>query len=340
MKLHSRYRTTIAGLGRARRALGFLLLVIVGSSLAYMSIGLDAFDALYQTVVTVTTVGYGEIGTSDPSTRYRVVTLIVMVLGVGTTLYSLGIGVEVLLEGRLEQIFGRRRMHRDIAGMSGHIVVCGGGRVGRELVTEIVESGRQAVVIDLGAESIQFPDGVHAIEGDATDDGVLEVAGIERAASLVTALSSDADNVYVTLSARSMRPDLFIVARSHAHGAEGKLTRAGANRVVNPQFIGGRRMATYALQPNVAEFLDVTMHDGDVEWRLEEVTVSPSSSMAGAVLGALKIRDRTGCLMLAVRVGDRFINNPNTDVSIDSGDVLIAMGTPTELRSLREWAAA
>ena len=340
MKLHSRYRTTVAGLGRANRALSVLLLVIVGSSAAYVSIGLDPFDALYQTVVTVTTVGYGEIGTSDPSTRYRVVTLIVMVLGVGTTLYSLGIGVEVLLEGRLEQIFGRRRMHRDIAGMSGHIVVCGGGRVGRELVTEIVESGRQAVVIDLGAESMQFPDGVQAIEGDATDDGVLEVAGIDRAESLVTALSSDADNVYVTLSARSMRPDLFIVARSHAHGADEKLTRAGANRVVNPQFIGGRRMATYALQPNVAEFLDVTMHDGDVEWRLEEVTVSPSSSMAGAVLGALKIRDRTGCLMLAVRVGERFINNPGTDFSIDSGNVLIAMGTPTELRSLREWAAA
>jgi len=236
MKLLWRRRRRFAKFGRARRALSFLALVITGSCAAYMAIGLSAFDAIYQTVVTVTTVGYGEIGTSDPSTRYRVVTLIVMVLGVGTTLYSLGIGVEVLLEGRLEQIFGRRRMHRDIAGMRGHVVVCGGGRVGRELVDEIVASRHRAVVIDLAADSMQFPDGVYAIEGDATDDGVLEAAGVDRAASLVTALASDADNVYVTLSARSLRPDLLIVARAHAHGADEKLTRAGANRVVNPRW--------------------------------------------------------------------------------------------------------
>ncbi len=314
--------------------------VWTSSGVAYLLIGLSPFDALYQTVVTVTTVGYAEIGTDDPSTTYRSVTLVVMVIGVGSTLYALGIGVEVLLEGRLEQLFGRRRMHRDIANMSGHLVVCGGGRVGHELVAEASDAGEQLVVIDRDPDRLELPPSVLGVLGDATDDAVLQEAGVPRARALVSALSNDADNVYVTLSARAMKPDLFIVARAHAHGAEAKLIQAGADRVVNPQFIGGRRMATYALQPNVAEFLDVTMHDGDVEWRLEEVTVAPGSSMAARSLGELNIRERVGCLILAVRVSGRFVNNPGAEVVPTGGTVLIAMGTPSELAELRSWATA
>jgi voltage-gated potassium channel len=331
-------RRKIADRSRTMRAGALLLIVLVGACLSYMAVGLSAFDALYQTMVTVTTVGYDEIGTDDPSRSYRAVTLVVMVLGVGTTLYALGIAVEVLLEGRLEELFGRRKMHREIAAMEGHIIVCGGGRVGMELVTEILEAGKQLVMIDLQASSLEFPEGVFAIEGDATVDGILESAGVGRAESLVTALSTDADNVYVTLSARSLQPSLFIVARAHAHGADDKLARAGADRVVNPQFIGGRRMATYALQPNVAEFLDVTMHDGDVEWRLEEVTIGEKTAIAYETVGGLNIRRELGCLVLALRVGDRFINNPDPDVPLEPGAVLIAMGTHSELSSLREWA--
>ena len=297
-------------------------------------------DALFMTVITLSTVGYNEVGTDAPTTSYRVISLVVMVLGVGTTLYTLGILVEVLLEGRLEQIFGRRRMNREIASLSGHIVVCGGGRVGRELVMEIREAGVGLVVVDVEAPELDLPEDVIWLEGDATDDTVLRAAGLERASSLVTALASDADNVYVTLSARSIKPDLFIVARAYAHGADEKLTRAGADRVVNPQFIGGRRMATYALQPNVAEFLDVTMHDGNVEWRLEEVVVHSDSPMAGTPLGELKVRDQVGCLVLALRTEGRFMNNPDPGVVLVPGTVIIAMGTAQELDALRRWATS
>ena len=305
--------------GRARRALSLWVLIIISAWLAYMIIGLSAFDALYQTTVTITTVGYAEIGTNEASTTYRAVTLAVMVLGVGTTFYALGVAVEMLLEGRIEELFGRRKMDREIANMRGHVVVCGCGRVGSQLVDEILDAGKQLVVIDSEASSHNLPPSVSTIDGDATDDAVLRAAGVEHASTLVTALSSDSDNVYVTLSARAMRPDVFIVARAHAHSAEDKLTRAGADRVVNPQFIGGRRMATYALSPNVAEFLDVTMHDGDVEWRLEEVTVTAQSTMVGKNLGKLGIRDTVGCLILALRMAAGFVNNPGSDVELSEG---------------------
>ena len=225
-------------------------------------------------------------------------------------------------------------MERQIAGMLGHVIVCGWGRVGRAIAEELVGAGVDLVVVDLDPARIAETS-LPAVSGDATEDRVLERAGVHRARALVAALETDAGNLFVTLSARSMRPDLFIVARARVQETEEKLRRAGADRVVNPQSIGGARIAAFVLQPHVTEFLDVVMHDRDLQFRLEEVSVPDGSPVAGQTIRGAQIRDRTGALVLALRDTDgRFNTNPPPDAVIRAGQVLIAIGTPSELAAL------
>jgi voltage-gated potassium channel len=335
----ARRRILPADRGRSERiwrATAVLGGVIVAGTVGYILLGLSPLDALYQTAITITTVGYREVGSAGaPSAAYRVFTAVFAVVGVASAFFVFGLAVEALFEGRLEIILGRRRMTRDIAQMRDHIVVCGAGRVGRELVEEVRSVGRDVVVIDIAAAQLERLPGINVIEGDATDDDVLRMSGLERAKVLVAALSDDTQNVYVVLSARAMTTGLFIVARAHAVDAEPKLVRAGADRVVNPQFIGGRRMATYALQPHVAEFLDVVMHSGDVEWRLEELHVAEGSALDGRSLGDADLRNRTGALVLALRHGSGpFVTNPGRETVVCGGQVLIAMGTEDQLGAL------
>jgi voltage-gated potassium channel len=175
-----------------------------------------------------------------------------------------------------------------------------------------------------------------ALAGDVTDDDVLRQAGIMRARALVAAIDTDAENVYVTLSARSLRPDIVIVARARTEASEPKLLRAGATRVVNPQRIGGQRIAAAALQPNVVEFLDVVMHDGGLEFRLEEVSVQAGSRLAGRTLWEASTGEPAGALVLALRSGDgTFVANPPMQTPIDAGHVLIAIGTQQQLSALQ-----
>jgi voltage-gated potassium channel len=177
------------------------------------------------------------------------------------------------------------------------------------------------------------------VVGEATEDRVLCEAGIQRARVLVTALTTDADNLFVTLSGRAIRPDLFIVARARLEDSQDKLTRAGADRVVNPQSIGGQRMAAFVLQPHVAEFLDVVMHDGTLEFRLEEVAVPHGSPLAGVSLRDAHIRDHTGSMILALRDGDgTFTTNPPPETMLAAGQILIAIGTEAQLKALAEAA--
>jgi voltage-gated potassium channel len=183
--------------------------------------------------------------------------------------------------------------------------------------------------------------GESTVQGDATDDDILREAGIERASALVAALSNDSDNLFVTLSARSLRPDLLIVARARTESADAKLLQAGASRVVNPQLIGGARMAALAIQPAVADFLDVVMHDGSLEFRLAEVPLDEGSRLAGHTLREAQIRDRTGALVLAVRGQDgTFLTNPSPDVQLHPGQLLIAIGTQVQLKALTDAAHA
>ena len=259
---------------RIQLALLAVLGVVVAGSIGYLVLGFSLLDAVYQTVTTITTVGFREVNPLSAAGKIFTITLIVV--GVGTALYAFSVVLESLVEGHLRQHFERRRMERSIARMSGHTIVCGWGRVGRAVAGYLAGQGAAVVVIDLDparVAEITYP----ALTGDVTDDEMLRKAGIMQARALVTAINTDAENVYVTLSARALRPDLIIIARARTEASEPKLLRAGATRVVNPQRIGGQRIAAAALQPNVVEFLDVVMHDGSLEFRLEEVPVRAGS---------------------------------------------------------------
>ncbi len=315
-----------------------LLLVLVVGTIGYRILGFGWLDGAYQAVTTVSTVGFREVEPLDAAGK--IFTMVLILVGVGTALYALGVLVETFIEGRINELLGRRRMSQSIAALTDHVVICGWGRVGRSIAGEVLEAGRKLVVVETDpgrADGVPHP----VVVGDATEDDVLRAAGIARAAALVAAVDSDADNSFITLSARALRPELFIVARTRSADSDDKLQRAGANRVVNPQNIGGARMAAFVLRPNVAEFLDVVMHERSLEFRLEEVPVTGASPIVGRTLRDAHVRDRTGALVLALRGADGSFNtNPTPDTEICAGQVIIAIGTQDELDALHAFVAA
>jgi voltage-gated potassium channel len=317
---------------RVIRGGAVLALVLTAGTIGYIAYGLSVVDAIYQTVTTVTTVGFREMG--DFGTGEKVLTIAVIVLGVGTALYTFSAVVEAVVEGQVSETVRRRRMQRRIADMSDHVIVCGWGRVGKTVAEYAKGYGMDVVVIDNDPDQLAETERSHVV-GDATVDSVLVEAGIDRARALVAALAEDADNLFVTLTARGLNPKLFIVARARVASSEAKLLQAGADRVVNPQQLGGARMAAFANQPHVAEFLDVVMHDGHLDYRLEEVVIPSGSPVAGRTLREAQLRDRTGALVLATR--DRqgeFRTNPGPDDRLDAETVLIVIGTEAQLTSL------
>jgi len=321
---------------RLRVAAAALVVIILAGTAGYVLLGFPLLDAVYQTVTTITTVGFREV--HPLSAAGQIFTIGLILVGVGTVLYTFSLLMGALIEGQVRELLGRRRMERQINRMAGHVIVCGYGRVGRSIAEYVGRAGREVVIVDRDPQRMLDVDEPVVI-GDATEDRVLVDAGIGRAAVLVSALTTDADNLFVTLSGRSLRPDLFIVARARVEDSEDKLTRAGADRVVNPQSIGGKRMAAFVLQPHVAEFLDVVMHDGTLEFRLEEVAVARGSPLAGASLRDAHIRDRTGALILAMRDGDgTFTTNPQPETVLEAGQILIAIGTEVQLKALAEAA--
>ena len=229
-------------------------------------------------------------------------------------------------------------MEREIRSMKDHVIICGWGRVGRAIRHNLNASNADVVVVDISSQRIGTVNGPY-IHGDATDEQVLKEAGIDRARVLITALNADADNLYVTLTGRSMRPDLFIVSRAASEQAVPKLHQAGADRVVNPQDLGGARMAALAVQPHVAEFLDVVMHNGGLDFRLEQVKVYPDSPLVGQTLRSAMVHDQTGTLVLAMRDSDgAFRTNPPPTAEIRAGEVLIVIGDAGQVASLRALA--
>jgi voltage-gated potassium channel len=318
---------------RLRLGLAAIGAVMVAGVAGYLALGFGPLDAVYQTVTTLTTVGFREV---EPLDRVgKVFTIALILVGVGTTLYTFGVLIPTaVVDGELRELLGRRRMERNLIRMSNHVVVCGLGRVGRSIADSLAAQGREVVVIDRRPDRLADSPYLY-VEGDATADDVLREAGIERAVVLVSALATDADNLFVTLSSRALRPDLFIVARAYVEESEAKLMQAGADRVVNPQSIGGKRMAAFVAQPHVAEFLDVVMHDGSLEFRLEEVEVAAGSPLADVSLRAAHIRDRTGALVLAMRESDgTFTTNPAPETILTVGQILIAIGTEEQLQAL------
>ncbi len=316
--------------------LGAFALVLLAGTVGYLLFGFGLLDAVYQTVITVTTVGFNSPHPLDEGSK--VFTIILILVGVGTALYTFSAVLEVLIDGHMRDLVRRRRMERDIDRMHGHVIVCGWGRVGREVARFLANGNTDLVVIDRDPERLR---GVPYafVCGDVADDETLLGAGLDRAAALVAALDTDADNLYVTVAAKSMRPGIQIIARARNESSESKLVRAGADRVVNPQQLGGDRMASFVTQPHVVDFVDVVMHDGSLKFRLEEVTLSADSALAGKTLRSAHLRDRTGALVLAIRRPDgRFITNPSPEDTIEAEDVLISIGTAEQLEALAVFA--
>ncbi|HEX4866752.1 MAG TPA: potassium channel protein [Acidimicrobiales bacterium] len=313
-----------------------MLVVLAAGTLGYLALGFSPLNALFQAVTTVSTVGYREVEPLSPTGQ--VFTIVLILVGVGAAFYLFSVLIETFIEGRLNELFGRRRMEQSIASMQDHVIVCGWGRVGRSIANEVTAAGRPVVVVEREPDAV--PAGIPTVVGDATEDSVLRAAGIDRAAALVAAVDSDSANSFITLGARALKPSLFIVARARSEESVEKLRRAGADRVVNPQVIGGARMAAFVLRPHVAEFLDVVMHEEALAFRLEEVPVTEGSAVVGCSVRDARIREATGALVLALREEDgTFRTNPPPDSQIRPGQVIIAIGTEDELAALAAYVA-
>ncbi len=324
---------------RFKAGLGVLALVLAIGTGGYMALGLDMLDSIYQTVITISTVGYREVG--EVAEQYQVFTMFLILFGTGTSLYTLGLLIETMFEGRFDDQFRRQRMQRKIERLSDHVVLCGYGQVGRAIEVELLDAGESVVVVDVSEpEYQQFPEGHRIVLGDPTEDSILQQAGLERAKVLVVALHSDVDNLFITLTARAVNPDLFIVARANEASTELKLRRAGADRVVSPHEIGGARMAALVSHPEVAEFLDIVMQDGEFKIRLAEIRVVDDSHFAHRSLTECRIRTKTGVTVLSVRRGRSFVTNPDGSFVLTPGDLLISLGTEEQLEALRAEARA
>ncbi len=318
----------------------FLVLVTIAGAIGYVLVeGLEVVDAIYTTIITISTVGFTEPrgGFSDGG---RVLTIVIILAGVGAVIYTATAGIEMGIEAFLGGQRQRRRMEREIAGLRDHIVVCGFGRIGRN-VHERLASGpdeRPVLIIDDDPDRAESAreHGALVLEGDATRDEVLEAAGVDKASVLIACVRSDADNLVIVLSARSRRPDLLIIARATEGESERKLVLAGANRVVAPQVVGALRLAALATQPDVADFIDLMVEGRVLEFRVERFEVVEGAAAVGETLGEAKVRSRTGTLVLAVQDEGRIALNPGPETAIRPGQVLYGIGTPDQVEELRK----
>ena len=291
-------------------------------------------DAMYMTVITLTTVGFREVHEMVGFPE-RPWTMILAVSGVAIIFGSIGIVAETIIS---EAASGRReakRMREAVEGLRDHYIVCGYGRVGSTVIRELMHTGQRFVVIDIHEPSLEraVADGHLVVRGDATDDETLRRAGIERARGLITTVDSDANNVYVTLSARTLNPRLFIVARASAAGAEAKMAQAGANRIVSPYTMAGRRIAELAIRPRVADFIDAALSHGNLSFSLEEVEVNAESPLLGVTVGQLRA---DGVITLAILQPDgAYEANPPESRELREGESLIASGSTEDLEALR-----
>ncbi len=318
-----------------------VLLVLTGTFGYYvLEPEYSLFDALYMTVITLSTIGYSEV--HELSTRGRAFTIFLILGGVFTFFYAASEVIRTVVGGEVQAILGRRRMERSLAELRKHLIVCGYGRMGRLVCQEFSANHLPFVIIDRQPELLDKFDLPHGIplQGDATSDEILRRAGIERARALVSVVASDADNLYITMSARLLNDRLQIVSRAADAGSEEKLLRAGANRVVSPYRIGGSRVAQAVLRPTVVDFIELATRTEHVALQLEEAQVAARSALAGKPLRESQIRQELGIIIVAIKKSSgKMVFNPSPDAVLDAGDILVAMGDRSQLDRLATLAA-
>ncbi len=314
-----------------------LLALLITGSLGYVWLeGWDFFDGLYMTVITLTTVGFGEV---YPLSKIgRAYTMGLLFAGMGLMLYVVSSLARLVVEGGIREALGRRRLLKHLKKLQDHYIICGFGRIGEIIARQLTQSRIPLVIIENDPEALarlEVSDFSY-VSGDATREEVLLEAGIERAKGLVAVVSSDAGNVYITLTARGLNPNLFIVARGEEPGSEQKLLRAGADKVESPHVMGGRKMAHTILRPTVVTFMELAMHEG-IEWSMEEIAVGGSSPLLGMPLKDTEIRRKLNLIIVAIKRADgEMLFNPTPENTLRAGDTLIVLGLRKNLEALEK----
>ena len=318
--------------------LAFVVVLAVGTVVFQALLGEGWIDSLYRSVVSTTLTG---LDTAPESDAGKLFTVALLFAGVAVFFYIAGVVVDVITRGVFGDVFDERRRRKAIEEISDHVIICGYGRVGRSVAAEFRASGTPYLVVDVTPESVEIArsEGAPVVLGDGTEDADLERAGLGRARGLVASVDSDEKNLYITLSARSRRPELVIVARASDEAAARKMQLAGATRVVQPYSHAGVRIANLVVKPQVADFLDIVSTAGgpEPELRFEEIEVTPECGQAGKTIGDLRVRDVTGAMIVALRRLDgSFEVTPGPDTLLSAGEVVIGVGTAEEMRRLEE----
>lgn len=316
------------------------LFILIGSgTVGYVLIeDWPAFEALYMTVITLATVGYKEV--YELSHEGKIFTIILIISGTGIIAYTIGSMIQFMVEGQLRKLLGRKKVQKQISNLKGHYIICGYGRIGRSVCRELASKPVPVIVVEQNPARCEMLEegGFLFVQGDATHDDVLEKAGISRAKGLITVVTSDSANVFITLTARGINPKLFILARASEDGADIKLMRAGANKVVSPYSIGATRIAQAILRPSVVDFIDIATGNENIELQIEEIQVTLQSSLAGKTLINSGIRKDLGLIIVGIKRDNHMNFNPDPNSQITPGDILIALGESPEIKKLEQLA--
>ncbi|PKL13524.1 MAG: potassium channel protein [Spirochaetae bacterium HGW-Spirochaetae-8] len=328
-------------LARGWIILTLVVVLITTGTLGYMTLtGASVIDGLYMTIITISTVGYREI--VDLSPVGKIFTICIILSGLGIVSYSLLEAVSFLIDGGVNRIFRRRAMEKLIAGMVDHIIVCGAGQTGSSVIEQFTHAKTSFIVIEhQEARAAELEEtGIPVICGDATNEEVLIEAGILQAKGLISCLEADAQNVYTILTARGLNPKLYIVARSIEKGSAEKLKRAGADKTISPNEIGGVRMAYLMLKPHVVSFLDIVTRFDDEFLELGEVTIEPDAELTGIMVKDAGIPQRTGLIIIAIRnPGGKLRFNPGPNELLSAGSSMLVLGKPDRIELLRKIAS-
>jgi voltage-gated potassium channel len=321
-----------------RIASALIVLTFVGMAGFHYIEGWTWFDGFYMVVTSFTTIGYQEL--HPLSHAGRVFNVILILCGVSLVFLGIGSLTQALLEFSLRSFFGRRRMEREIDRLKGHYIICGAGRVGRSAARELARKPVPFVIVEANEQkATRFAENWLMLVGDATQEQTLRQVHIERARGLVAATTTDATNLYIILTARSLNPQLRIIARASEEDAEKHLLKAGADSVVSPYHFAGQRIAQSFLRPHVVSFLDTATTHLGMDLEIGEIQVGATSEFAGKTVGSSRLRQERGVIILAIKRGQGMRFNPSPEDVIESGDCLIAMGQPAQLRQLEQAAA-
>jgi voltage-gated potassium channel len=311
-------------------------IIALGTCGYYFVEHMPLFEAFYMTIITLSTVGFSEV--IPLSQTGRSITVIIIILGISVGAYTIGMLVRALVEGELVKIFGRRKVQKQISGLKNHFIICGFGRIGRIVCSELDNDKFDFVIIE------QDPSVIEQIEArkylyldmDATSEEALMQAGIMEAKGIVTAVNSDANNVFITMTAKSLRPDVFVLARASEEQNEAKLFRAGATRVVSPYLIGGRRIAQMLKKPTVVDFVDIAMMGSHLGLMIEEATIGDNSSLIGKNLIDSHLRKDYGVIIVAIKkISGDMVFNPMPSEKLEAGDVIVVLGKKEDLKRMR-----